>query len=87
MPTEKTPPVVTNEEFTAKAAPIQVQIAGTTIVADVKKFASGSVGWYAGGKVHVEVDGKLVKCQVGLNITVVGSKPEQPDTKAVAKRK
>jgi uncharacterized Zn-finger protein len=84
---EKTTPAVTNEEFKAKAQPITVKIGDTPLVCDAREFASGSVGWYAGGKVHVEVDGKLVKCQVGLNITVVGSKPEQPDTKAVAKRK
>lgn len=41
---------------------------------DAAQFSTGSLGWKANGKVDVEVDGKLVRCQVGFNLTVVGSK-------------
>jgi len=37
-------------------------------------FKSGSVGWYQGGKAVVEICGKKVYVQVGLNITACGSK-------------
>jgi len=35
---------------------------------------AGSFGWYNNDKVELLVNGKLVKCQLGLSITVVGSK-------------
>jgi hypothetical protein len=40
----------------------------------VKEFSTGSLGWYLNGKTMVEVDGLPVAVQIGLNLTVVGSK-------------
>jgi len=37
-------------------------------------FSTGSFGWYYNGKTTVMVDGKPLSVQVGLNLTVVGSK-------------
>ena len=43
-------------------------------VVEAREFSTGSMGWYLSGKVSVPVNGTKVKTQVGLNLTVVGSK-------------
>jgi hypothetical protein len=40
----------------------------------VKEFSTGSLGWYLNGKTTIEIDGKPVAVQIGLNLTIVGSK-------------
>ena len=52
--------------------PIQLTIDGQVLNALPKEFSSGSKGYYANGKVMI--DGRM--CQVGCNITIIGSKPE-----------
>jgi hypothetical protein len=44
------------------------------MIADPKTFSTGSFGWYMNGKTTITVDGKPLPVQVGLNLTVVGSK-------------
>ena len=44
------------------------------MLAEVKAFSTGSFGWYLNGKTAIEVDGKVVSVQIGMNMTVVGSK-------------
>jgi hypothetical protein len=44
------------------------------MLAEVKQFSTGSFGWYMNGKTVVTVDGKTVSVQIGMNMTVVGSK-------------
>lgn len=51
---------------------VNVDIEGTKMSGDFREFSSGSKGYYVSGKVMI--DG--VKCQVGCNIIVIGSKPE-----------
>jgi hypothetical protein len=41
---------------------------------EVKLFKTGSFGYYAHGKVHVEVDGQRIPVQVSMSATVVNSK-------------
>jgi hypothetical protein len=65
---------LTRESFRQHARPLAVQINGTPVVAEAKEFSTGSLGWYAGQKVTVLVGDTPVKVQVGLNLTVVGSK-------------
>ena len=65
---------VTRAEFRAHAQPVKVEINGVVMVADVKEFSTGSVGWYLNGKTTIEINGKPVSVQVGMNLTVVGSK-------------
>jgi len=43
-----------------------------------KEVSTGSLGWYLNTKITLEVDGVRVAVQVGLNLTIVGSK-ELPD--------
>ena len=70
----KTACPVTRAQFTEKAEPLKVTINGQDLVAEVKEFSTGSFGWYLNGKIVVTVDGKPLSVQVGMNLTVVGSK-------------
>ena len=65
---------VTRDEFRDKAQPVNVTINGVPMAAEVKEFSTGSFGWYLTSKVTVEVGGKPVTAQIGMNLTVVGSK-------------
>lgn len=66
---------ISREDFVAKApAGLTVAIGGQNVIAERKEFSTGSFGWYANGKIMIEIDGQPVKVQVGLNLTVVGSK-------------
>ena len=40
----------------------------------MKEFSTGSFGWNLNTKVIVDVGGQPVNVQVGMNLTVVGSK-------------
>ena len=53
---------------------VTVTIAGTSLDAEVKEFSTGSLGWYLNSKATVEIDGVRVSVQIGLNLTIVGSK-------------
>ena len=70
----KTTCPITRQEFRANAKPIKVMIGEIPVMADVKEFSTGSLGWYANGKTAIEVNGKHVSVQIGLNLTIVGSK-------------
>jgi hypothetical protein len=61
-------------QFQAKAEPLRITINGQDMLAEVKAFSTGSFGWYLNGKTTVMVDGKAVSVQIGLNLTIVGSK-------------
>lgn len=65
---------ISNEDFMGGARPLSITIGGNTFVATPKAFSTGSVGWYLNGKTVVEVEGVMVPVQIGLNLTVVGSK-------------
>jgi hypothetical protein len=49
----------------------------------VKEFSTGSLGWYLNGKTTIEVGGTPVSVQIGMNLTIVGSK-ELPKQEEVA---
>jgi hypothetical protein len=70
----KTSCPVTLTQFTEKAEPLKVIINGQEMLAEVKTFSTGSFGWYMNGKTLVTIDGKPVSVQIGMNLTVVGSK-------------
>jgi hypothetical protein len=65
---------ISREDFLAKAQPLKVDLNGFPLQADPREFSTGSFGWYVNGKASIMVDGKPIQCQVGMNITVVGSK-------------
>jgi hypothetical protein len=62
------------ESFRAQAKPVEVTIDGIPALAAPKEFSTGSLGWYLNGKVSLKVGDEPVKVQVGLNLTIVGSK-------------
>jgi hypothetical protein len=61
-------------QFLDKAEPLKIAIQGQEMLAEVKSFSTGSFGWYLNGKTVMTVDGKVVSVQIGMNLTVVGSK-------------
>lgn len=65
---------ITRAEFRDKAQPVKVEINGVPMMAEVKEFSTGSLGWYLNGKSMIDVGGKQVSVQIGMNLTIVGSK-------------
>jgi hypothetical protein len=80
---KKTHCPISRDDFRAAARPLAVTIAGVPLSAEVKEFSTGSLGWYLNGKTTVEVNGTPVAVQIGLNLTIVGSK-ELPRDEPVA---
>jgi hypothetical protein len=71
---KKTVCPISRAEFRNNAKPTSVTIAGVPLVADVKEFSTGSLGWYLNGKMTIEIAGQPVAVQIGMNMTIVGSK-------------
>ena len=65
---------VTRAQFLSNAKPITVSLNGHPVLLEVKEFSTGSLGYYANGKVTLDVGGVPVKFQVGFQLTAVGSK-------------
>lgn len=55
---------------------IIVNIAGQGVEAKPREFSTGSLGYYASGKVLCEVDGQVVTLQVSANLPICGTKPD-----------
>jgi hypothetical protein len=70
----KTTCPISRAQFLSKAKPVTVTINGVPLLAEVEEFSTGSLGWYLNGKTAIEVDGVPVSVQIGMNMTVVGSK-------------
>jgi hypothetical protein len=75
---------INRSEFRTLARPVTITIGNVPLVAEVKEFSTGSLGWYLNGKTTVEIDGKPVSVQIGLNLTIVGSKELPQDEPATA---
>ena len=78
----KTTCPITRAQF-RDAKPVEITINGSPMLADPREFSTGSLGWYLNGKTVVDVNGTKVTVQVGINLTVVGSK-ELPKEEAAA---
>ena len=70
----KTTCPITRDQFRENAKPIEVTINGIPMTAEVKEFSTGSLGWYLNGKVSIKVGEAPVSVQIGMNLTIVGSK-------------
>ena len=70
----KSPCPLTRTQFIESAEPVKLIVNGQELIADKREFSTGSFGWYYNGKVTITVAGKPLSVQVGLNLTVVGSK-------------
>lgn len=65
---------ISRDDFRKSASPVEVHINGVPLIADAKEFSTGSLGWYLNGKTSVKIGDKTVSVQIGLNLTIVGSK-------------
>ena len=81
---KKTTCPISRPQFRSGAKPVTVTINNVPLQAEVKEFSTGSLGWYLNGKTTIEIDGKPVSVQIGLNLTVVGSKELSKDGDAEA---
>lgn len=70
----KSPCPVSKTQFLEHAEAVKVVLNGNEMLAERREFSTGSFGWYLNGKTTITVDGKPLNVQVGLNLTVVGSK-------------
>ena len=70
----KTVLALTREQFRTHAQPMVVVINGKEYQVPRKEFSTGSLGWNINDKVTIDIGGKLVTVQIGMNLTVVGSK-------------
>ena len=73
---------VTRDQFRKDAQAVEILINGVPMTADVKEFSTGSLGWYLNGKVNLKIGEKSVPVQIGLNLTIVGSKELPRDAEA-----
>lgn len=71
---KKTTCPITRADFRAGAKPVKVTIDGESFEVPVKLFSTGSLGWYLNRKIDIDVGGVKVPVQIGLNLTIVGSK-------------
>jgi hypothetical protein len=65
---------ITRAQFRQTAKPLAVKIGDRDFTAVVKEFSTGSLGWNVNDKVTVEIGGTPVTVQIGMNLTIVGSK-------------
>ena len=78
----KTTCPISRKQFVENAKPVEVVVNGIPLMAEVKEFSTGSLGWYLNGKMTVDIGGTPVSVQIGMNMTIVGSK-EVPQEQAV----
>jgi hypothetical protein len=70
----KTTCPVTRQQFKDQAKSMEVVINGQKMLAEPREFSTGSLGWNINGKLVVQIGDTPVTVQVGLNVTLVGSK-------------
>ena len=71
---KKTVCPLTRAEFREKAQPLTITIDNVPMVAPPREFSTGSLGWNLNNKTTMDIGGVKVMVQIGMNITVVGSK-------------
>jgi len=71
---KKTNCPISRADFKAKAKPVMITVGNVPLQAEVKEFSTGSLGWYLNGKTTIDVGGTPVSVQIGMNLTIVGSK-------------
>lgn len=76
----KTTCSISRKQFTENAKPVEVIINGIPMTGEVKEFSTGSLGWYLNGKMTIKIGDTPVTVQIGMNMTIVGSKdlPKDP---------
>jgi hypothetical protein len=82
--TRKTECPISRQDFVAQAKSVEVVINGVPTLAEVKEFSTGSFGWHHGDKLTIKVGDTLLRVQVGLTLTVIGSKDAPKDMATAA---
>jgi hypothetical protein len=81
---KKTTCPIGRQEFLEAARPITILINNVPLLAEVKDFNTGSLGWYLNTKTVIEINGQAVPVQINASLIVVGSKDlpreEEPAT-------
>jgi hypothetical protein len=65
---------VSREDFEKLAKPVEIIIDGQKMQGMNREFSTGSLGWNVNNKIILKVGDKDVTVQVGINLTIVGSK-------------
>ena len=65
---------ITASRFAGSAPPLTLSVGQQPMVASPREFSTGSFGWFSTGKTVLTVDGVPLTVQVGITLTVVGSK-------------
>jgi len=84
MSANKTVCPISRREFLSQAKALEVTVNGVPLLAQAKEFSTGSFGFYLGDKVTVRIGDTLVKVQLGITATVIGSKDAPKDVSAAA---
>ena len=71
---KKTVCPITRAEFLEQAQTLSITILEQTMQAPPREFSTGSLGWNVNNKTVIDIAGKKVTVQIGLNVTLVGSK-------------
>ena len=71
---KKTTCPIGRADFRSNAKAVTVVVNNVPLIAEVKEFSTGSLGWYLNGKTSIDIGGKPVSVQIGMNLTIVGSK-------------
>jgi hypothetical protein len=71
---------ITRAQFRQNAKPLTIKIGEREFTAVPKEFSTGSLGWNVNDKVTVDIGGTPVTVQIGMNLTIVGSKDLPPDS-------
>lgn len=70
----KTQCPISRDDFWNRAESLTVEVNHIPMTAEPKEFSTGSLGWYLNGKATVKVGDTTVPVQIGMNVTVIGSK-------------
>jgi len=66
---------MTRSGFLNKAPEMNLELWGNKLMGKARSFTSDNMGWYTGGKVEIDMgDGKIIWGQIGVNLTIMGSK-------------
>jgi len=82
MAGKKTTCPITREQFRTRARPITITIGDIPTPVPTKEFSTGSLGWYLNGKTIIDIGGTPVQVQMGLSLTIIGSKELPQDAPA-----
>lgn len=64
---------LTVEAFLSSNKRLEIDVDGNVLTGEPRQFSSGNLGWYLTGKIELEVAGRAVWAQVGMNVTIPGS--------------